>query len=270
MNEMKHIVDRHPIGFNYGFNSITEIDGKNKEMQMDFAIVKLKKGLEFVSCETLKERVLLLIQGSVELEWENKRVKIKRDSCFDENPICLHVPKEIQVKITGILESELVYQAVYNEKTFSSKLYKQNDCISEEFGKGVLNETSLRTCRTIIDDSIAPYSNLVIGEVLNYPGRWSSYPPHYHIQPEIYFYKFYPRQGFGYGELGEEVYKIHENDSAFLTSGKTHSQVTAPGYAMYYVWLIPHIKEKRWEKDRIYLKRNLWMLEPNAKIWPEK
>ncbi len=43
----------------------------------------------------------------------------------------------------------------------------------------------------------APQSNLVMGEVFNQPGRWSSYPPHHHPQPEVYYYQFEHPEGFG-------------------------------------------------------------------------
>ena len=40
---------------------------------------------------------------------------------------------------------------------------------------------------------------MVLGEVLNLPGKWSSYPPHHHPQPEVYFYRFDYPDGFGAG-----------------------------------------------------------------------
>ena len=256
-------------GFKYGYNSITELNSKNKEMCMDFGIIKLADGDTYMNDES-RERTFLLIQGEVELRWEGLSRKIKRESCFDENPWCLHVPKDIEVKIIASKESELTYQAVENDKAFQGKLYTQEECVSEVFGAGTMQETSTRTVRTVIDDTIAPYSNLVIGEVINHPGKWSSYPPHHHVQPEIYHYRFNPDQGFGYSEEGEDVYKVHHKDTAMIRGGNTHAQTAAPGYAMYYVWLIPHIPEKRWEKDRTFLDKDLWLLEPDAKIWPEK
>lgn len=263
------MIEKYTQDFVSGYNSITELEGKNKEMQMDFGIIKMSPGENYENQEE-KERTFLLIQGEVELEWGDEKKEIKRESCFDENPWCLHVPKAVKVKITAKEESEFTYQAVYNEKQFPSKLYSQEECISEQFGAGTLQEASNRTVRTVIDDTVAPYSNLVIGEVINHPGRWSSYPPHHHVQPEVYHYRFYPEQGFGYSEEGENVYKVHHKDTAMIRGGNTHAQAAAPGYAMYYVWMIPHIKEKRWEKDRIFLDKDLWLLEPDEKIWPEK
>jgi 5-deoxy-glucuronate isomerase len=252
-----------------GYNAITELKGRNSDMQMDFGIISLSDGILYENQEPM-ERTFLLIHGAVTLYWNGLEKKINRKSSFNEKPWCLHVPKDVMVIIKGHRESELTYQAVENDKVFHCKLYTQDDCVSEIFGQGTLGEASTRTVRTVIDDTIAPYSNLVIGEVINHPGRWSSYPPHHHVQPEVYHYRFFPEQGFGYSEEGDQVYKVTNKDSAMIRRDQTHSQVAAPGYAMYYVWMIPHIKEKRWEKDRTYLEKDLWLLEKDAKIWPER
>ena len=86
-----------------------------------------------------------------------------------------------------------------------------------------------------------------IGEVLNFPGRWSSYPPHYHPQPEIYYYEISPSWGYGHGELGDNVYKIENGDVLAITNSKTHSQTSAPGFYMYYLWAIRHGDKKRYD-----------------------
>ena len=255
--------------FQYGYNSITELEGKNSDMRLDFGIIRVKEGFSYENQES-KERAILLIEGEVTLEWNGNKKTIKRDSCFDENPICLHLPKDMKVTITGVKESELCYEAIYNDNDFEPKLFTQEDCVSDVFGKGTLNDTSTRTVRTIIDDDIAPYSNLVIGEVINHPGRWSSYPPHYHIQPEVYYYKFLPESGFGFSLIGDDAFKVENRSTACITSNVVHPQCSAPGYAMYYVWMIPHIKEKRWLKDRTFESKHEWLLDENAKIWSQK
>ncbi len=258
-------------GFVNGYNSLSEIDGKNANMFMDFGIIKLGKGENFSSTENEKERSFLLIEGDVVLKWENEEKAIKRGSCFDENPWCLHVPAGVTVDITANSDSELTYQAMENKKTFASKLYTQDEVKSQIFGEGVLNETSNRTVRTIIDADIAPYSNLVIGEVVNHPGRWSSYPPHYHVQPEIYHYRFLPEQGFGFSAEGDDAYMVKNGDTAMIVGDVSHPQTSAPGYAMYYVWLIPHMKDQPWSRETTYFnEEHKWLLEKDVKIWPER
>ncbi len=263
------MVERQNEPYAYGYNAITELEGKHSDMRMDVGIIRVKEGFTYENSE-VKERAILLIEGEVTLEWDGRSETVKRVSCFDENPICLHVPKDVKVVITGVTESELCYEAVENDNTFEPKLYRQKDTVSEVFGKDVLDNTSNRTVRTIIDDDIAPYSNLVIGEVINHPGKSSSYPPHFHIQPEVYHYRFLPDTGYGFSLIGEDAYKVEHKSTSCITSNVVHPQCSAPGYAMYYVWMIPHIPVKRWLKDRTFESKHEWLLDENAKVWEQK
>ncbi len=260
---------RQEKGFDCGYTSITEQAGKHSDMMMDFGMLRLGKGQKMEDSGH-KERAYLLLQGEVLLEWEGNAVQAKRESCFDENPWCLHVPNDIEVRITGLAEvSEVIVQATTNDKVFAPRLYTQEECRSEQRGQGTMKETSTRTVRTIFDKSNAPDANLVLGEVIDHPGKWSSYPPHHHPQPEIYFYRFNPEMGFGYAELGEEVLKVRHNDTVLIGDGLTHPQATAPGYAMYYLWVIRHLEGNPYIVPT-FLPEHLWVAEPNARIWPDK
>lgn len=263
------MVEHQREAYAYGYNSITELEGKHSDMRMDVGIIRVKNDFTYENSEA-KERAILLIEGEVTIEWDGHRETVKRVSCFDENPICLHVPKDVKVVIIGVKESELCYEAVENDHAFEAKLYRQEDTVSEVFGKDVLGNTSNRTVRTIIDDDIAPYSNLVMGEVINHPGKSSSYPPHFHIQPEVYHYRFLPDTGYGFSLIGNDAYKVEHKSTSCITSNVVHPQCSAPGYAMYYVWMIPHIPEKRWLKDRAFESKHEWLLDENAKVWQQK
>ena len=98
--------------------------------------------------------------------------------------------------------------------------------------------------RTVFDRRNAdPNAELVLGEVVTMPGRWSSYPPHHHPQPEIYHYRFTKPQGFGHAELGEQVLKVRQYDTVKILDGLDHAQCAAPGYGMYYAWVIRHLPD---------------------------
>ncbi len=256
--------------FERGFNPIAEQHGKNSEMLFDFGILKMANEDVYNSDEQ-RERAWLLIHGEVVFEWEGESYSAVRKSCFDESPVTLHVPKGICVKITASIDSEICLQKVDNDKIFPSKLYSQTDVRSDIFGGGTLNETSIRTVRTVFDGEIAPLSNMVIGEVINHPGKWSSYPPHDHPQPEIYHYRFFPEQGFGVSLLDDDAFIVKNGDTSLIHPDKTHSQVAGPGYAMYYIWMIPHLPDDRWlPSTRYYRDEHKWLLEENVKIWPQR
>ena len=112
---------------------------------------------------------------------------------------------------------------------------------------------------------------MVLGEVIGFPGKWSSYPPHWHPQPEIYFYRFLPENGYGFAELSEDVVKTHHNSTVFITEKETHPQTTAPGYAMWYLWVIRHIDGDPYITPT-FVPEHLWVTDSDKEkdIWPPK
>ena len=255
--------------FAYGYTGITTMEEIEHNTMMDFGVLRLGKGTVEKNAEQ-KERAYLLTQGEVTFQWEGHREIAKRANCFDEDPFVLHVPENVEVIISGVSEnSELAVTKTTNEKKFPSKFYTQEECRSEQRGAGTMKETSTRTVRTVFDKSNSPESNLVIGEVIDHPGKWSSYPPHYHPQPEIYFYKFNPQNGYGFSELGEEAVKLRHNDTVKILDNATHPQITAPGYAMYYLWVIRHLDGNPYITPT-FVPEHLWVTDPGAKIWPDK
>jgi len=138
--------------------------------------------------------------------------------------------------------------------------YKPEDILYQEFGKGQWGGTGHRICSTVFDYDNAPYSNMVLGEVFNQPGKWSSYPPHHHPQPEVYYYQFDRPQGFGACFIGDDVYKSVHGSASYITDGNDHHQVVAPGYEMCYVWMIRHLKDDPWYKTtRFYAEEHEWL-----------
>ncbi|VBB05759.1 kdui/iolb isomerase [Lucifera butyrica] len=255
--------------FRYGYNEITTMEEIQHNAMMDFGILRLAKGTAEKNAEP-RERAYLLLEGEVTFAWEDHKATVKRANCFDENPCVLHVPQNKQVVITGVGEdSGIAVIKTANEREFAAKFYTQAECRSEERGKGTMKETSTRIVRTVFDYSNAPYSNLVVGEVIDYPGKWSSFPPHYHPQPEIYYYKFKPENGYGFSELGEDVIKLKNNDTVKILDNATHPQATAPGYAMYYLWVIRHIEGNPYITPT-FVPEHVWVTEPDAVIWPDK
>ncbi|MFA5570581.1 MAG: 5-deoxy-glucuronate isomerase [Sphaerochaetaceae bacterium] len=256
--------------FARGYNAITELDGKHSDVLLDFGILVLEAG-DTYDCQLPLERAYLLIKGDVTFSWEDQNVQAARYSVFDEEPSVLHVPTKVAVTIKASTYSELAVERSRNDKVFASKFYAPKDTRSDIFGGGVLNEASIRTVRTVFDGETNPDSNMVLGEVINHPGKWSSYPPHDHPHPEIYHYRFFPKQGFGISIFEEDPHFVQDGDTSLIEPNKTHSQVAAAGYAMYYIWMIPHLPHDRWlPTTRYFAKQHEWMLEKDVKIWPER
>ena len=255
--------------FPRGYTPITEQHGKNSEMLLDFGILKMEAGDEIVS-EPGRERAWLLMGGTVTFRWDDQSETVTRKSCFEETPIVLHVSKDTQVVISTGGICELGVEQCDNETSFPAKLYRQEDVRSDIFGGGVMDNTSIRTVRTVFDGEINPQSNMVMGEVINHPGKWSSYPPHDHPHPEIYHYRIFPEQGFGVSILDESPHYIKNRNTCLIPPDKTHSQIAGAGYALYYIWMIPHLPGDKWlPTTRYYRDEHKWMLNKDVKTWPE-
>jgi 5-deoxy-glucuronate isomerase len=107
-----------------------------------------------------------------------------------------------------------------------------------------------RTVRTIIGPEHAAV-RLLLGETINPPGNWSSYPPHRHDRQdpprevdleEVYLFKVDPPGGFGVQiryDLGgaEEAFLVRDDDIAVIQAG-FHPVVAASGYSLYYLWVL--------------------------------
>jgi 5-deoxy-glucuronate isomerase len=93
---------------------------------------------------------------------------------------------------------------------------------------------------------------LLVGETYNPSGNWSSYPPHKHDVDElpdeseleeVYHFRLDPPQGFGvqrlYTEDGEidEAHTLRDRDTVVIPKG-FHPVVAAPGYRLYYLWVL--------------------------------
>jgi 5-deoxy-glucuronate isomerase len=85
---------------------------------------------------------------------------------------------------------------------------------------------------------------------VNPPGNWSSYPPHKHDEQappdevrleEVYLFKVEPPEGFGvqirYDQGGEHIITVRNNDAVVIRAGY-HPVVAAPGYSLYYLWVM--------------------------------
>jgi 5-deoxy-glucuronate isomerase len=168
---------------------------------------------------------------------------------------------------TAVTDAEMQVQKTTNDRTFDSKFYRPEDCKDEIFGDGVWDNTARRQCRTVFDYENAPYSNMVLGELINMPGRWTSYVPHGHDQPEVYYYRFLRPEGFGAAFIGDDVWKIQDNSALCIPGGPTHPQCAAPGFPMWYSWMIRHLDGNPWN-SRDVDPRYKWLLEPGVKIWP--
>ena len=247
-----------------GYNAYIDSSVDDMGTQMDIGLLVMEPGDVYTYEEADKEVAVLLFEGEVTYEWDGKRVEASRPDSFHYEAYCLLAGCGTKVTVTAKAHSELYIQATINEKPYEAVMYTPETVQVQYAGNnGELMGCMQREIKTFFDYENAPFSNMVLGEVLNHPGKWSSYPPHHHPQPEVYFYRFDHPQGFGAGFANGEIYKTTHNGAAVITS-QFHSQAAAPGYAICYSWGIRHLEGDPWKKTRIDDEEHTWLLAPDA------
>ena len=261
---------RHPEPSARGLTWLVRAGDATFDTGMDFGLLRLAAGEEADLSSPL-EQAALLLTGEVVLGWEGagarREHRAQRESLLDEEPTVLHTGAGAAVSVRASRDSELALVRTANARPLAACLYAAGDLLAvEQRGAGRVGDAAHRVVRTVFDERNRPDANLVLGEVVNSPGRWSSYPPHHHPQPEIYHYRFEPEGGYGHAELGETVFKVRHGDTLRILDGLDHPQVAAPGYAMWYLWAIRHLPDARYVTPT-FVPEHLWTAEPGARAW---
>ncbi len=260
-----HITE-HRSGFPLGRTSITRHDEVKDNVAISFEVWKLEEGSSF-SLTLEHETAFLLMSGAVSGMIGGKPFSYNRSSLFDESSSCIHGAAGTLVEARCETETEFTVYSCDNVKSFEARVFKPEDVDNEPRGEGQVDGRCLRYVRTIFDGSTSdPNAELVLGEVVTMQGGWSSYPPHHHHQPEIYHYRFTEPQGYGHGELGETVLKVRHNDTVKILSPNDHAQCAAPGYGMYYSWVIRHLPGNPYTVPE-FTEEHTWTMDPGARFW---
>lgn len=238
---------------------ITDTHGDYKDMLMDISVLEMKKGEVKKIAESYMETAVLLLTGELTFEWQGNKRQVKRGDFFTDSAYCLHACKNTEITITANTDCEVLIQQTENDKEFAPVFYEKGNYRDEVFGRDLCDNVAVRRVTTFFDYDNAPYSNMVCGEIMSNQGGWSSYIPHSHRQPEVYYYRFDHPNGFGACFIGEDVFKVTDKSFCAIPGGRTHPQVSAPGYRMYYVWMIRHLPGDPWT-DRVVDDKHTWLL----------
>lgn len=250
-----------------GVHPITVAGEAEDDTGIDFGVLKLGSGQQWM-IRTTQETAVVLFSGSIKLSVNDSLpIFAKRSSLFDEQPFCLHVPLNTKVTLLACEAAELAITGTENPLTFPVQIILPEKMVSEHRGADWVDQSCYRLVRTILDRSNTPHEcQLVVGEVVNFPGRWSSYPPHHHPHPEIYHYRFTDDRGYGFCQLGEEVYRVRSHDTVKILNNVDHPQCAAPGYGMYYLWIIRHLPSLPYTSPE-FTEEHSWVMQHAESPW---
>jgi 5-deoxy-glucuronate isomerase len=263
---MNALIASHRGGFGSGTTVVTRADAPDNPSGIGLAVLRLSAG-ETLATQARSETAWLLMSGKVSGKAGELEFAFERESLFDESASCIHVAAGTGVKIKAHVDSELTVYECANRLHFAPRVFTSSQVANEPRGKGQVGGRALRYVRTIFDRTNSPPEvELVLGEVVTFPGGWSSYPPHHHPQHEIYHYRFTEPQGYGHAELGEQVVKVKQYDTVKIPAGLDHAQCAAPGYGMYYSWVIRHLPDKPYTVPE-FTAELTWRMQPDAPFW---
>jgi len=212
------------------------------------ALSDLDAGQSFESTGDL-ETVVVLLGGVVDVEANGESLGSAggRSSVFEGPGHAVYAPPGtvLRLKATTPAQIAIATAPAGQGAPLKARIIGPGDQRLADVGKGNWS----RTVRTILGPEHAA-GRLLLGETINPPGNWSSYPPHKHDREappeevrleEVYFFKVDPPEGFGvqvrYDDAGTEAFTVRDGDSAVIRSGY-HPVVAAPGYALYYLWIM--------------------------------
>lgn len=243
-----------------GEKILTTYENEYQEMMMDIRVFRMPEGESRQFLASREEMAILLLEGNVVYQYGEQREAASRKDVFTEGSWCLHVCRNQLVTVTALSEAELLVQRTLNEGEFPARLYRPADSGWNYSSVGKFGGVAKRRVSTIFDHDIAPYSNMVLGEVLNDRGNWSGYLPHRHPQPEAYYFKFDRPEGFGASFVGDQVFKSVDGSFSAIPGGLLHPQAAAPGFQMYTCWMIRHLEGNPWlQTDRCEDEQYTWL-----------
>ena len=208
----------------------------------------LEAGESFESPGLLDTAVVVL-RGVVDVEAGGVRLGLAggRSSVFASPGHTIYAPPGTGLRLVATRPAQLAIATAPGSGggPQEARIIGPDDQRIGEAGRGNWH----REIRTILGPEHAA-SRLLLGETINPPGNWSSYPPHKHDREappeevrlqEVYYYEFDPACGFGvqirYDDAGAEAVIIRDGDALRIPSGY-HPVVVAPGYSLYYLWIM--------------------------------
>jgi 5-deoxy-glucuronate isomerase len=219
---------------------------------LEFDLLRLLDHETYTLAPDDRETVFYLLAGLAILASDVLPSPVRvgpRRTVFEDGPWAVYLPPRAGARITaagGPLEAVVVRSPSASQA--SAALVTPADL--ERRTVGAANWS--RTVYNVVDATRGA-GRLMVGETINPPGCWSSYPPHKHDtrtpsgelpMEEVYYYRVRPAGGFGlqmlYTAPGapepiDDIYRVQHGDLLVIPRGY-HPVVAAAGYDLFYLW----------------------------------
>lgn len=231
-----------------GYNSILPSENCTTRM-VEFAILNLQHGQTYQLHLGKRECVGILLSGlatikALGISWEEIG---GRKDVFSQPPTGFYLPRDTKPKLEALTDLSVAIAFAPSESKNDPVLIQPAEV--QETKVGVHNWRSI--VRTVFGNHYDA-DHLLAGETLCPPGNWSSSPPYKHdtTNPpdessleEVRLFRFHPSTGFALQRIYNDdrsrdtAYVIQNDDVIYIAEGY-HPVVTAPGYSLYYLWVL--------------------------------
>jgi len=222
-----------------GFSALA-MPGKMGLKLIEFGILRLEDGETFSEDTGEREAVLVILSGRCDITsaaqaWHSVG---ERESVFQGLPHSVYLPPRSNYTVVGCGRVEIAACRAPARSGREARLIVPGDVTVLSRGR----ENWYRDVYEIAHLGEEAES-LIVGETLSGPGNWCSFPPHEHDLEELYFFKVNPPQGFGFQRVYthdrklDELYTV-ENDSLVAIPRGFHPLVAAPGYSVWFLYLL--------------------------------
>ncbi len=219
---------------------------------LTFDVLYLREGKTHTVPADGQESVVYLLAGRGVVTGTRLRQPLAfgpRRGVFTDAPWAVYLPPGAQAQIAP--EGDVLHAALVRAPSASrapAALVRPADLERRVVGAGNWE----RVVYNVVDATRGA-ARLMVGETINPPGNWSSYPPHKHDtwteagelpMEEVYFYLTRPDGGFGlqmlytapgHPEPIDAVYRVGAGDLLVIPRGY-HPVVAAAGYDLFYLW----------------------------------
>ncbi|HVJ15807.1 MAG TPA: 5-deoxy-glucuronate isomerase [Polyangiaceae bacterium] len=196
-----------------------------------------------------RETALICLSGTC-------TVKVGSRSETLEQYDALYVPRGSLVEISTWSQVDLVECGSEVDGDYPLQVVRYADVLKDpalHFTTG--SEATTRTLNILIGKNVQA-GRIVAGFTRSAPGHWTSWPPHEHAEllEELYLFFDMPSPAFGvqfvYTDAGDpELAAVVRDGDAVLMPRGYHPNVSVPGHAINFVWLMAARREVQ---DRVF------------------
>lgn len=263
MNYLKHYKSQD------GFTKISTIGDGDLELT-EFGIIKLEQGNSYRASSGESEIALIILGGKCSVSGDGFTFENlgERKDVFSGKPYTVYIPFGKSYEIKADSDVELAWTASPSDLDTPAYVISPDQVKEVNIGK----DSYERDAYLMLTDEF-PARHLFIGEAFVPSGNHASFPPHRHDadslpdevdMEEIYFFRFSPGQGYGIQKIYTDdrsidfTCTVEQNDTALIPEGY-HPVINAPGYKMYYLWIMAGQNHRKFKS--VIDPNHKWLLE---------